>query len=62
MNASELSRPFDDDGRPFVIEACGDTMWDDVLAQPPYNPALQSPLPPFTLDTALQKVQIAEDA
>ncbi|WP_080055359.1 hypothetical protein [Spirosoma aerolatum] len=28
--------PFNDffnDGRPFAIDACGDTMWDDVLNQ-----------------------------
>ncbi|MVM36811.1 DUF1348 family protein [Spirosoma sp. HMF3257] len=37
-------------------------MWDEVLAQPPYNPAIRPPLPPFTLETALQKVQMAEDA
>ncbi|GAB3788825.1 hypothetical protein GCM10028818_56150 [Spirosoma horti] len=62
MNTTDSSTPFDEDGRPFVIEACGDTLWDEVLAQPPYNPALRPPLPPFTLDTALQKVQMAEDA
>ena len=43
-------------GRPFVNEECGDTMWDDVLIEKRY------PLPPFTLETALQKVKAAEDA
>ena len=38
MNTPESTEPFDD-GRPFVIEICGDDLWDDVLAQPPYNPA-----------------------
>ncbi|UFH58002.1 nuclear transport factor 2 family protein [Spirosoma sp. KNUC1025] len=37
-------------------------MWDEVLAQPSYNPTLRPPLPPFTLEMALQKVQMAEDA
>ncbi|MBD2705310.1 nuclear transport factor 2 family protein [Spirosoma sp. BT702] len=37
-------------------------MWDEVLAQPAYNPGLRPPLPPFTLEMALQKVQMAEDA
>lgn len=54
--------PFDDDNVPFVREECGDTMWDEVLAQPPYSPLLRPPAPPFTLETALQKVQMAEDA
>ena len=41
---------------PFVNEECGDTMWDEVLVEKRY------PLPPFTLETALQKVKGAEDA
>ena len=41
---------------PFVNEECGDTMWDEVLKEKRY------PLPPFTLETALQKVKAAEDA
>ena len=41
MDTTESNTPFEDDSRPFVIEACGDTMWDDVLEQPPYNPALK---------------------
>ena len=41
---------------PFVNEECGDTMWDEVLVEKRY------PLPPFTLETALQKVKAAEDA
>lgn len=61
MNTNPADVPMDD-GRPFVIEACGDTMWDEVLAQPAYDPGLRPPLPPFTLETALQKVQAAQDA
>ncbi|GAB4003968.1 nuclear transport factor 2 family protein [Spirosoma migulaei] len=61
MNTPESIEPFED-GLPFVNEACGDDMWDEVLAQPPYNPALRAPVPPFTLETALQKVQLAENA
>ena len=40
----------------FVNEECGDTMWDEVLVEKWY------PLPPFTQETALQKVKAAEDA
>ena len=40
----------------FVNEECGDTMWDEVLVEKRY------PLPPFTQETALQKVKAAEDA
>ncbi len=57
--------PFNDffnDGRPFAIDACGDTMWDDVLNQPKSDQEKRPPIPPFTLETALQKVQMAEDA
>ncbi len=61
MNEAANSTPFDD-GKPFVIEACGDTMWDEVLAQSADNPSERPPLPPFTLETARQKVQAAEDA
>lgn len=50
------------DDQPFVNDGCGDSMWDDVLSQPPYNPSVRPPLPPFTLETARQKVQMAEDA
>lgn len=51
-----------DESRPFVIENCGDSMWDEVLAQPAYSASLWPPLPPFTLESARQKVQMAEDA
>lgn len=51
-----------DEERPFVNEECGDTMWDDVLAEKDAQVAKRLPLPPFTLETALQKVQLAEDA
>ena len=61
MNPND-STTLPEDDRPFVIEGCGDSLWDETLAQPPYNPALRSPLPPFTLEMALQKVQSAEDA
>ncbi|MGY3091360.1 nuclear transport factor 2 (NTF2) superfamily protein, partial [Hymenobacter sp. UYAg731] len=47
---------------PFVHEECGDTRWDAVLAQPAYAPEARPPLPPFTTETARQKVQAAEDA
>lgn len=60
MNNNDLNTP--DDELPFVNEACGDTMWEDVLAQPGITPAFRTPLPPFTLESALQKVQMAEDA
>lgn len=51
------------DEAPFVHEECGDTMWDAVLAQPdPTAEASRPPLPPFTAETAAQKVQAAEDA
>jgi len=50
------------DETPFVREECGDTMWDDVLAEKEQQEAKRLPLPPFTLETALQKVQLAEDA
>jgi hypothetical protein len=45
METASLESAFEDD-RPFVIEACGDSMWDEVLAQPAYNVSLQPPLPP----------------
>ena len=61
MDTTNANPPFDDE-EPFVREECGDTMWDEVLAQPPYNPLLRPPVLPFTLETALQKVQMAEDA
>ncbi|WP_349256784.1 nuclear transport factor 2 family protein [Hymenobacter sp.] len=37
-------------------------MWDAVLAQPAPTAEGRPPFPPFTLETALQKVQAAEDA
>jgi hypothetical protein len=61
MTTSEIPEPEADD-EPFANKACGDTMWDDVLNQPPYQPAVRPPVPPFTLETALQKVQLAQDA
>ncbi|GAB2567502.1 nuclear transport factor 2 family protein [Spirosoma areae] len=52
-----------DDEAPFVREECGDTMWDDnVLNQLTITMNQRPPLPPFTLETARQKVQVAEDA
>ena len=50
-----------DDDEPFVREECGDTMWDAVLAQPEHAAETRPPLPPFTAETAAQKVQAAED-
>ena len=51
---------------PFVNEECGDTMWDEVLAgKDIFNQKIMEkrlPIPPFTMETALQKVQAAEDA
>lgn len=61
MNTANSDSTFED-GRPFVIEACGDSMWDEVLAQPAYNASLRPPLPPCTLESGLQKVQPAEEA
>ena len=46
---------------PFVHEECGDSMWEAVLAQPTHAPEARSPFPPFTAETARQKVQAAED-
>lgn len=56
--------PFDEsDDMPFVNEECGDTMWDEAVLNQLTNPMEQRPpLPPFTLETARQKVQMAEDA
>jgi hypothetical protein len=50
-----------DDERPFVNEECGDTMWDEVLAEDEQRTAKRLPVPPFTLETAQQKVQLAQD-
>ena len=50
------------DETPFVHEECGDTMWDPVLAQLAPATEARPPLPPFTAETARQKVQTAEDA
>ena len=61
MEANQSGEPIED-GHPFVNDGCGDSMWDDVLSQPPHNPSIRPPLPPFTLETAQQKVQLAEDA
>ena len=60
MNNSESS-PLFDDSVPFVNEACGDTMWDDVLNQPMYLIKQQTPLPPSTSETTQQEEQLAED-
>ena len=55
--------PTDDlENTPFVREECGDTTWDDVLNQSENPMEQRPPLPPFTLETARQKVQMAEDA
>lgn len=61
MNSSD-PRPLPADQVPFVHEECGDTMWDAVLAQPVHAAEARPPLPPFTAETARQKVQAAEDA
>ena len=50
MDTTNANPPFDDE-EPFVREECGDTMWDEVLAQPPYNPSLRPPVTPFTLES-----------
>ena len=50
------------DDEPFVHEECGDTMWDPVLAQPGLAAETRPPYPPFTAETARQKVQAAEAA
>jgi nuclear transport factor 2 (NTF2) superfamily protein len=47
---------------PFVNEECGDSMWDDVLKSDGSDIVKRHPLPPFTLESAIQKVQAAEDA
>ena len=47
---------------PFVNEECGDTMWDEVLNKKQNDTPKRYPVPPFTLETATQKVQAAEDA
>lgn len=49
MNNNDSNTP--DDELPVVNEACGDTTWDDVLAQPVINPLIRAPLPPFTLES-----------
>lgn len=59
MNTNQSTGLTNDD-QLFVNDGCGDSMWDDVLNQPPS--LLRPPLPPFTLETARQKVQLAEDA
>ncbi|GAB2588349.1 hypothetical protein [Spirosoma areae] len=58
MDSTNSDAPFED-GQSFVIEACGDSMWDEVLAQPAYDPLLR---PPVTPETAQQNVQMADDA
>ena len=50
-----------EDNQPFVIEACGDSMWDEVLAQPDCAPVLRPQVPSFTHGSALRKDQVAED-
>ncbi len=54
-NESEIAAD-SERNKPFVNEECGDTIWDEVLIEK------RHPLPPFTLETALQKVKAAEDA
>lgn len=52
----------------FVNDECGDAMWDKVLSQKEnlkiFNIMEEQrlPLPPFDMEKALQKVQMAEDA
>jgi len=47
----------------FTSDECGDTLWNEENLNPPALENYQrAPLPPFTLETALRKVQIAEDA
>ena len=60
MTHDSMNLPADEE--PFVHEECGDTMWDTVLALPAYSAEVRPPLPPFTAETARQKVQAAEDA
>lgn len=57
-----ITDEFDD--TPFVNEECGDTMWDEATLKQLIMPmtSQRPPLPPFTLETARQKVQLAEDA
>ncbi|GAB4033008.1 hypothetical protein [Spirosoma gilvum] len=43
---------FFNDGRPFALDACGDTMWDEVLNQPEPAQKQHTTLPPITLETA----------
>ena len=52
--ATPNSTPDYEEAAPFVNEACGDTMWDEVLNQPENTPEQRTPVPPFTLETARQ--------
>ncbi|WP_226163697.1 DUF1348 family protein [Hymenobacter terricola] len=60
MNSPDAT-PEPEEEAPFVHEECGDTMWDAVLAQPPYAPTPPALRPPFTAETAQQKVRQLED-
>lgn len=62
METFPNTTPQPDDEAPFVHEECGDTMWEPVLTQPAHTAEARPPLPPFTAETARQKVQAAEDA
>jgi len=47
---------------PFVNETCGDSQWDEVLNPSAPQREARPPFPPFSEETARQKVQAAEDA
>ena len=55
VSENEIAK-YPERNEPLVNKECGDTMWDEVLVEKKY------PFPPFTLETALQKVKAAEDA
>jgi hypothetical protein len=62
LNGSQEEKPNVELPASFVNEECGDTMWDEVLNKKSSNAPKRYPVPPFTLKTAIQKVQAAEDA
>lgn len=52
--------PFDNDQ--FTSDECGDSLWNEENLNPPSSQNQQrAPLPPFTFETALLKVQLAEN-
>lgn len=47
----------------FISDECGDSLWNEEnLKGALREPQQRRPLPPFTLETALEKVQLAENA